>query len=231
MSANPQKQPALYSDAMDEALVEYVKQDIAGFAHRYYDTGKFLFSVSSFSILATLTIKTTFGSNYDIVLSALIFFIFCLFPSYKLTVGIDHTTIPTKTILKEYQDKKEWMNKHLERWFISFILGCLTLAFAFVFVMLNSKDDETKSETILNEINRNLVGIESELRRGNQRNITSQSTCSFDDIRQVKILLSDLDTLIDEQRAENKALFSEVDIHLDRHLDLMANKISKVCSD
>ncbi|TOQ17990.1 hypothetical protein, partial [Vibrio parahaemolyticus] len=76
-----------------------------------------------------------------------------------------------------------------------------------------------------------LVGIESELRRGNQRNITSQSTCSFDDIRQVKILLSDLDTLIDEQRAENKALFSEVDIHLDRHLDLMANKISKVCSD
>ncbi|EJI1392917.1 hypothetical protein NDL37_002588 [Vibrio parahaemolyticus] len=231
MSANPQKQPALYSDAMDEALVEYVKQDIAGFAHRYYDTGKFLFSVSSFSILATLTIKTTFGSNYDIVLSALIFFIFCLFPSYKLTVGIDHTTIPTKTILKEYQDKKEWMNKHLERWFISFILGSLTLAFAFVFVMLNSKDDETKSETILNEINRNLVGIESELRRGNQRNITSQSTCSFDDIRQVKILLSDLDTLIDEQRAENKALFSEVDIHLDRHLDLMANKISKVCSD
>ncbi|ELA3125013.1 hypothetical protein RFM71_002179 [Vibrio parahaemolyticus] len=231
MSANPQKQPALYSDAMDEALVEYVKQDIAGFAHRYYDTGKFLFSVSSFSILATLTIKTTFGSNYDIVLSALIFFIFCLFPSYKLTVGIDHTTIPTKTILKEYQDKKEWMNKHLERWFISFILGCLTLAFAFVFVMLNSKDDETKPETILNEINRNLVGIESELRRGNQRNITSQSTCSFDDIRQVKILLSDLDTLIDEQRAENKALFSEVDIHLDRHLDLMANKISKVCSD
>ncbi|HCE1775821.1 TPA: hypothetical protein NGS17_002409 [Vibrio parahaemolyticus] len=231
MSANPQKQPALYSDAMDEALVEYVKQDIAGFAHRYYDTGKFLFSVSSFSILATLTIKTTFGSNYDIVLSALIFFIFCLFPSYKLTVGIDHTTIPTKTILKEYQDKKEWMNKHLERWFISFILGCLTLAFAFVFVILNSKDDETKSETILNEINRNLVGIESELRRGNQRNITSQSTCSFDDIRQVKILLSDLDTLIDEQRAENKALFSEVDIHLDRHLDLMANKISKVCSD
>ncbi|EKA7371680.1 hypothetical protein OL330_000869 [Vibrio parahaemolyticus] len=231
MSANPQKQPALYSDAMDEALVEYVKQDIAGFAHRYYDTGKFLFSVSSFSILATLTIKTTFGSNYDIVLSALIFFIFCLFPSYKLTVGIDHTTIPTKTILKEYQDKKEWMNKHLERWFSSFILGCLTLAFAFVFVMLNSKDDETKSETILNEINRNLVGIESELRRGNQRNITSQSTCSFDDIRQVKILLSDLDTLIDEQHAENKALFSEVDIHLDRHLDLMANKISKVCSD
>ncbi|MGI3060671.1 hypothetical protein [Vibrio alginolyticus] len=231
MNANPQKKPALYSDAMDDALEEYVKQDIAGFANRYYDTGKFIFTVSSFAILTTLTIKTTFGSNYDIVLTALIFFLFCLFPSYKLTVGIDHETIPTKTILEEYQAKKVWMNKYLKMWFISFVLGCFTLAVAFVFVVLTSKEDQEKPEIILQKINRSLEGIQEEIRNENQRNKAFQSTCSFDDISQVKVLLSDLYDLTESHSAESKASFSKADIHLDRHLDIMANKISKVCSD
>ncbi|TKF99564.1 hypothetical protein [Vibrio sp. F13] len=228
MNNTTQKQPALYSDAMDEALIEYVKQDISGFANRYYDTGKFLFSVSSFAILATLTIKTTFGSNYDIVLIAILFFLFCLRPSYNLTVGIDHKTIPTKTILQEYEDKKKWMDKHFRSWFISFGLGCFTLMIAFFIVMLTSEEKQIKPEVTLQNINSNLSGIKEEIRIGNR---AYQPTCSSDDIAQIKVLLSDLYTLIDTHSNENRASFSKVNVHLDRHLDIMSNKISTACSD
>lgn len=231
MNATPQKKPALYSDAMEDALVEYVKQDIAGFANRYYDTGKFLFTVSSFAILATLTIKTTFGHDYNIILFALLFFLFCLIPSYNLTVGIDHETDPTKTILKEYEAKKEWMDKHLKRWFYSFLLGCLTLAFAFIFVVLTSKEEQVKPEAILQEISRDIEYIKEEIRTGNQSSKVYQPTCNLDDIAQIKVLLSDLYVLVDSHRAESEASFSNVENHLDRHLDIMANKVSKACSD
>ncbi|OEE33671.1 hypothetical protein [Vibrio ordalii] len=231
MNTTPKKKPALYSDAMDDALVEYVKQDIAGFANRYYDTGKFLFTVSSFAILATLTIHTTFGNSYNIILFALIFFLFCLLPSYSLTVGIDYKTKTTNTILEEYQAKKRWMDKHLKRWFISFVLGCSILAFAFVFVVLTSGGGAAKPEAILQEINRNIEDIKEEIRTDIQSSKVYQPTCSLDDIAQVKVLLSDLYVLVDSHSAKSEALFSNVDSHLDRHLDIMANKISKACSD
>ncbi|MDC8111361.1 hypothetical protein PQQ36_21275 [Vibrio sp. CCUG 15886] len=225
------KKPALYSDAMDDALVEYVKQDIAGFANRYYDTGKFLFTVSSFAILATLTINTTFGHDYNIILFSLIFFLFCLRPSYNLTVGIDHKTDPTKTILQEYEAKKKWMDKHLKTWFYSFLLGCLALAFGFVLVVLTSKEDQVKPEAILQKISRDIEYIKEEIRTGNQSSKVYQPTCNLDGIAQVKVLLSDLYVLVDSHSAESEASFSKVDTHLDRHLDIMANTISKTCSD
>jgi hypothetical protein len=123
------------------------------------------------------------------------------------------------------------MNEHLKKWFISFLLGCLTLAIAFVFVVLTSKEEQSKQEAILQEINRNVEDIKEKIRTDNQSSKTNQPAGSLDDIAQVKVLLSDLYVLVNSHSADSKTSFSNVDINLDRHLDIMANKISKICSD
>ncbi len=218
----------MYGQAIPDALDEYVKQDVAGFANRYYDVGKFIFTVSTFAILAILTLRTTFGKEYDIVLISTIFFVFCLYPSYKLTVGMDNEIDPENTISKEYELKKKWMKGHLLQWVISFVLGTVVLIGSFIYSMNNEYEDNNKVEHGLEKINKTLRSILKEIKKSTVK--PKEAIISRDEFEQLNTQLSELAKNLVEHDAKTQELFIKDEIHDDRHLKNIRNKIDKACS-
>ena len=216
----------LYGERLKNAVDEYVKQDVSGFANRYYDLGKFLFTVSTFAIISVFTIRTTFGSHFDLVLfSSLVFFV-CLYPSYKLTVGIDYEIDPENTILNEYQLKKEWMKKHLHFWAWSFGLGVAILIFTFIYSINQDVVKDSTVEQELHQINETLKAIEHSLNKMPvEENKCVESERPVDNSWQ----LQQISESLENHRSELKLLMSEAALHDDRHLKLISNKIIESC--
>jgi hypothetical protein len=218
----------LYGKAIPEALQEYVNQDVSGFANRYYDVGKFLFTVSTFAILAVFTLRSTFGSDYNIVFSSNLFFFFCLYPSYKLTVGIDYEIDPENTILKEYKLKKEWMKGYLDLWIVGFAIGIVVLIGSFSYAMINAKEKHNSLEVKLEEINTTLVKVLQEFKIKNEKPIAGNTICI--QYEQLLTEISNLSQVVIKHDNQMLNLFVKEEDHKDRHLELITNKIAQSCS-
>lgn len=218
----------LYGSAIPEALEEYVKQDVSGFANRYYDVGKFLFTVSTFAILAVFTLRTTFGSPYNSVFISILFFFYCLYPSYKLTVGIDYEINPENTILREYELKKAWMKRYLRIWITSFVLGILVLLSSFGYSLLNDNNELTKVEVRLDKINETLGGILTELQKDRQVKEPNTKLCS--QYQDIILEIQKLSEQLARHDSKVEFRFNDSEVHEDRHLKLIANKVSHVCN-
>jgi hypothetical protein len=219
----------LYSAEITKGLDEYVVQDISGFANRYYDVGKFLFTVSTFAILAVFTLRTTFGKEYDLTFFSLLFFFFCLYPSYKLIVDIDYEIDPENTILKEYELKKKWMKKYLRLWGWSFAFGSITLVITFGYAMCNTKAEVNKVELELQVMNRSLEGILQAMKHNSIQPIEFILPCEI--VENAKILseLSALSEIIAEHDTRTQKSFTNNEVHNDRHLEIIGNKMDRIC--
>lgn len=213
---------------MTNGLDEYVNQDISGFANRYYDVGKFLFAVSTFAILATFTLRTTFGKDYDLVFVSIIFFFYCLYPSYKLTVGIDYEINPENTILKEYELKKKWMKEYLHKWAISFAIGAVVLILSFGYAMHSAKEEGNKIEHKLQNINKTLESILREMKKEKMQSTEVAVPCEADGNVQLSSQLFKLSEELSEHDARTQESFTSIEVHEDRHLQIIGSKIDRI---
>ena len=107
MTTNKGMDEMSYNKSMDEGLKEYVKQEIAASANQYYDIGKFLFSVTTFLIVAILTIRSTLGEQYNYILFSLIVFAYSFFITLRLTVFTNYENSIEKSVLDNYYSKRE----------------------------------------------------------------------------------------------------------------------------
>lgn len=218
-----------YNKSMDEGLKEYVKQEIAASANQYYDIGKFLFSVTTFLIVAILTIRSTLGEQYNYILFSLIVFAYSFFITLRLTVFTNYENSIEKSVLDNYYSKRKWMGSLLKHWGFSFVGGLIIFIVALAFSTYakeNTNSKSTKIEDTLVHINDTLKLI-YEVISTPPDVIGLSEKGDFCKLEQAKVIET-LET-IKQMHYQLQDNFVENDKHLDRHLQIISKKISSSC--
>lgn len=218
-----------YNEEIEEGLKEYVKQEIGAAANQYYDVGKFLFTVTTFLIVATLTIRSTLGENYNSILLSLTIFAYSLYITMRLTVFTNYENEIEGTILENYYSKRKWMQKRLHQWGWSFVAGITILLIGLGYSTWqaeNSSTPKTKIEDSMASIDRTL----KELLQSPQ--VTLSKNCDEKDNLSTRFdsTSESLNALLFEQKNLIEKNFQRNDEHLNRHLSIIVARLKSVCS-
>lgn len=226
----------LYRDKFIEGLHEYVKQDISSFAIRPYDTGKFLFSITSFMMVATLTLVTTFKGDYIYCLLSLIPLVICFKYSLDLTIAVakrkagDSDADLKKitgyeinihnSIYREYLEKYNWLAIKVTNWKKWMVLFSITLTCTIVYATnsFNQKPDNASLMEEIQKVGNNISGLTTQIKSLSKSiDNSNRAELSSEVEAKLEIIVKQLERHSHKVTTE----FEENEKHLDRHLKLL----------
>ncbi|MCC2618159.1 hypothetical protein LJ739_18025 [Aestuariibacter halophilus] len=239
----PMKEP-LYKDKLVEGLHEYVIQDLSALAGRPYDTGKFLFSISSFMLVATLSLVTAFKGHYLYCLIAIFPLVVSFQYSFKLTIAVvqrkrgdtreklekasGNEIEIQNSIYQEYLKKNNWLAFNIMRW-----KQCM-LAFAFLIIVtvggatyITNKEDINKDVTLteqLSAINQSINTVAREIAQLSAKLKHPQAGHSDADLKKA---FSEVSSQIESHHQSMQRAFDTNSDHLDRHLRIVKDEIKR----
>lgn len=236
------KEP-LYKDKLVEGLHEYVIQDLSALASRPYDTGKFLFSISSFMMVATLSLVTAFKGHYLYCLISILPLFVSYKYSFKLTLAVvQRNKGDTKeklekisgneieignSIYNEYLKKNNWLAQNINCWKICMAIFTIFIVFTVGVATYNTNYEDNKKDNVLIQ---QLTALNVSV-----NNVATEITNLRIEIKQAEESdsnehLNDMLKKIPEQVERNhQSMKREFDInseHLDRHLRIVKEEIN-----
>lgn len=226
--------------AMDEGLREYVKQTLAALAQRDYDLGKFLFTVSTFAILASLAFVTALGKLYVLTLIACIPFGLSTATALKLVTQGGGEFDPEKEVITDYGEMKEHIEKIIKKWFCQFNIGVITFIVIFstiaiddVFNLglvkhLNKSNPNTEVLSKLTEIQNSIWILESSLENKTTKVVEDETCVDFRELvsKYHDSISGKIDALSESERLNHLDMSN----HLDRHQTQLGKTIRKYCN-
>lgn len=239
---NPMKEP-LYGDKLVEGLHEYVIQDLSALANRPYDSGKFLFSISSFMMVATISLVTAFKGHYLYCLISIVPLAVSFKYSFKLTLAVvkrnkgdskenleklsGHEIEIGNSIYKEYLKKNNWLAENVKCWKNCMVIFTIAIVFT-VGVATYFTNNEVKEKD--NELIQQLASINASV-----SNVAMEITNLSIEIKQAKEDGSNehqnniLKKISDKVEINHQSIQREFEInsnHLDRHLRIIKEEIN-----
>lgn len=129
--------PKTFGQISEEGLAEYAKQTYSNLAQRDYDLGKFLFTVSTFSILISFTLITALGREYLFILLASIPYLLSIKTALNLvTQGAGDINFKT-VLMDDYEHMKQYVNQQRKIWQKEFLAGSIIFIVLFTLVTLD----------------------------------------------------------------------------------------------
>jgi hypothetical protein len=235
----PMKEP-IYKDKLVDGLNEYVIQDLSALAGRPYDSGKFLFSISSFMLVATLTLVTGFKGLYLFCLIAILPLSVSFIYSFKLTLAVvqrDKGDTKEKlekvtgneididnSIYKEYLKKNNWLAHNIKCWKVCMaffaVLLVITVAVATYFTSDEEKNKDAMQFQQLSDINASINKVAIEIANLSLKIKEPEQNYSTKHLNELVIQLS---TQVENNHKFIQKEFDLTREHLDSHL-LILNK-------
>jgi hypothetical protein len=240
LSKKKKIQEPIYSDKLVSGLEEYVIKDISSIADRPYDTGKFLFSISSFMLVVTLSLVTTFKGHYLFCLISILPLAVSFIYSFNLTLGVtvrypgdsdDELRKKTgyeididDTMYGQYQEKYNWLAGNVKLW-----KNCMALFAVILSITITVATIITNNEIKNSDITRNLLKINDSITKvaDNLSKVEQAIILNGDKsaIKPLQDVLQQLSIKIDSEHNELIQEFEKNEAHLDRHLDIVTNEI------
>lgn len=228
---NPESTGKLYSEQIDAGLDEYVKQDISSIATRDYDLGKFLFTVSTFAILVAFTIVSALGKEFFLILLSVFWFAKSVNTALELSTKTGYEIEINKQIFDDYQRKVSFIQDFRDRWYRDFKIGIVVASALFALssglrIYFEFVEDNKQNVTqVLMSISTNIQTLSvrvAELRDNPDCHSHLDTTQLLDEIVENRQAIHDTAKAAELQHKETM-------LHMDRHLNLLANKIEYYC--
>lgn len=231
------KEP-LYRDQLIAGLNEYVIQDLSALAGRPYDSGKFLFSISSLMLVATLSLVTAFKGSYLVCLIATIPLMFSFRYSFNLTIAVVKREKGTtrealekqsgyeieinNPIYQEYINKNNWWARSVKNWKICmgiFVLLIISTV-GYATFTTNNENKEVDDKLIKQLISLN-SSIDSLAKEVSKIKIEAKESNIDNSDGSLNNLLKAISLQIEEGQESMQIEFDKNEDHLDRHLTII----------